>query len=73
MTPKLGSAVDVPRRQLMAGGLDVPDGGRPILRQESSSSLAVSRNTISKGQNKVQSHNNYIMNINCPEANLKTL
>lgn len=40
VTPKQGSAVDVPRRQLMAGGLDVPDGGRPILRQESSSSLA---------------------------------
>lgn len=41
-TPKQGSVVSDPSRQLMAGGLDVPDGGRPLPRQESSSSIASS-------------------------------
>ena len=43
VTPRQGSAGGDSRRQLMAGGLDVPDGARPIPRQESSSSIAVSR------------------------------
>ena len=40
-TPRKGSAVGVPRRQLPPEDFDTPDGPRPIARQESSASIAV--------------------------------
>jgi len=40
-TPRQGSAVGDPRRQLPPEGFDTPDGPRPIARQESSASIAV--------------------------------
>ena len=40
-TPRQGSAVGDPRRQLAPEGFDAPDGPRPIARQESSASIAV--------------------------------
>jgi len=41
-TPRQGSAVGDPRRQLPPDGFDTPDGPRPIARQESSASIAES-------------------------------
>lgn len=41
-TPRQGSAVGDPRRQLSAEGFDIPDGARPIIRQESNVSNAES-------------------------------
>jgi len=40
-TPRQGSAVRDPRRQLGPEGFDTPDGPTPIARQESSASIAV--------------------------------
>ena len=40
-TPRQGSSVPDPRRQLGPEGFDTPDGPRPIARQESSASIAV--------------------------------
>ena len=40
-TPRQGSAVRDPRRQLGPEGFDTPDGPRPIARQESNASTAV--------------------------------
>ena len=40
-TPRQGSAVRDPKRQLGPEGFDTPDGPRPIARQESSASIAV--------------------------------
>lgn len=40
-TPRQGSAVRDPRRQLDPEGFDTPDGPTPIARQESSASIAV--------------------------------
>ena len=40
-TPRQGSAVRDPRRQLGSEGFDIPDGPRPIARQESSTSTVV--------------------------------
>ena len=40
-TPRQGSAVRDPRRQLGPEGFDTPDGPRPIVRRESNASTAV--------------------------------
>lgn len=40
-TPRQGSAVGDPRRQLGPEGFDTPDGPRPIARQESRASITV--------------------------------
>ena len=40
-TPRQGSAVRDPRRQIGPEGFDTPDGPGPIARQESSASTAV--------------------------------
>ena len=41
-TPRQGSAVRDPRRQIGPEGFDTPDGPGPIARQESNASMTVS-------------------------------
>lgn len=53
-SPKQASVNDVPRRQEMAEGLDVVDGGRPICPQGSRSSIADSAELISDSDSELE-------------------
>lgn len=53
-SPKQASVNDVPRRQQMAEGLDVVDGGRPICPQGSRSSIADSAELISDSDSELE-------------------
>lgn len=53
-SPKQASVNDVPRRQEVAEGLDVVDGGRPICPQRSRSSIADSAELISDSDSELE-------------------
>lgn len=53
-SPKQASVNDVPRRQEMAEGLDVVDGGRPICREGSRPSIADSAELISDSDSELE-------------------